>query len=105
MSAAPPPAPGGPAWRLNPLLELHWKIWGAECLAFEAVSGETALIDPLDAAALGCFEAGAHTISSLHDALQLELGAVLAEGAAAQLDTTVREFVARGWLEPASGAS
>lgn len=105
MNLASPPARGGPAWSLNPLLELHWKIWGAECLVFEAVSGETALIDPLDAAVLGCFEAGPQTAGSLREALQRQLGAALAEDAAEQLGAAVREFLARGWLEPVSGAA
>lgn len=104
MTVAPPPAHGGPAWRLNPLLELHWKIWGAECLAFEAVSGETALIDPVDAAALGCFEAGPQTLVTLHEALHRELGPGLVEGAERQLESTVREFLSRGWLEPVGTA-
>jgi len=98
--AASAPAPQGPAWGLNPLIELHWKIWGEGCLVFEAVSGETAVVDPLDAAALGCFEAGPLGLPALRQALEAELGAALTEEAAAALGVSVNELVAKGWLEP-----
>lgn len=96
----PSPAPLGRVWSLNPLVELHWKIWGDGCLVFEAVSGETAVVDPLDAAALGCFEGRMLGLADLRRALETELGAALNDEAATALETSVNELVAKGWLEP-----
>ena len=97
VDASPGP---GPVWRLNPLVELHWHIWGSSCVAFEAVSGETAALDALEAAALACFDERPQDLmrlaASLADDLGIEPGAALQE----RVQGIVQECLARGWLEP-----
>jgi hypothetical protein len=99
VSAPSPPAAGGPVWSLNPLVELHWKSWGPECLAFEAVSGETVVVDPLDAAALACFDAGPQSLTGVLAALGSEFGSPIDEGLGAQVKLAIDDFLAKGWLE------
>lgn len=99
MSVASPPAAGGPVWSLNPLVELHWKSWGPECLAFEAFSGETAVIDPLDAAALSCFDAGPQSFDAVLAALSREFDTRIDETLGEQVKLAIDDFLARGWLE------
>lgn len=88
-----------PAWKLNPLLDLQWRILDSSCLAFEAVSGETAVIEALDAAALACFEERAQTIRQLVTELAGDLQVEPNEALREQAEGVVQEFLARGWLQ------
>lgn len=90
----------GPVWRLNPLVDLRWRIWGSSCAVFEAVSGETAAMDALEAAALACFDECPQDLTrlaaTLADDLRIEPGAALQE----RVQGIVQECLTRGWLEP-----
>jgi hypothetical protein len=86
-------------WGLNPLVELHWKSWGPECLAFEAFSGETAVIDQLDAAALSCFDSGPQSLDRVLATLSREFDTRIDEALGGQVKLAIDDFVARGWLE------
>ena len=46
------------AWRLAPLVHLHWRRWDAEWLVFDAGSGLTHALDPLTAMSLMVLEGG-----------------------------------------------
>ena len=94
-----PQVAADPAWRLNPLLDLHWRIFDSSCLAFEAVSGETAVIEALDAATLACFEEGAQSLQQLVTELAGDLQVEPNEGLREQVAAVVQEFLARGWLQ------
>lgn len=95
-----PQAAAGSVWRLNPIVDLHWRIIDSSCVAFEAVSGETTIFEPLDAAALACFEEQPNSlqqlVTELAGDLQVEPNEALREQAAA----VVQQFLARGWLQP-----
>lgn len=47
-------------YRLNPLLQLHWRPFGDEWVLFEALSGHTHQMDTLTAATLMMF--GTHSV-------------------------------------------
>lgn len=89
-----------PVWRLNPLVDLHWRIWGTSCAVFEGVSGETAEADALEAAALACFEVSPHNLRQLVHALADDLGLVPGDALQVRVQAIVQECLARGWLEP-----
>lgn len=89
-----------PAWRLNPLLDLHWRIFDSSSVAFETVSGETAVIGALDAAALACFEEQAQSLQQLVAELASDLQVEPNEALREQAEGVVQEFLARGWLQP-----
>ena len=99
MGSVAAPAGDDPAWRLNPLIDLHWRVWEADCVAFESVSGETAVIDALEAAALSCFDEGPCSLSRLLASLSQDLGVDPAEGLSERVATIVQDCLARGWLE------
>jgi hypothetical protein len=90
---------GGPVWRLNPVLELHWKAWGTDVLVFEAVSGETAVLDPLDAALLSCFDAGAVSWDGILGSLTAEFGHPVDDALLPELRAALDAQVAKGWLQ------
>ena len=89
-----------PVWRLNPLVDLHWRIWGSACAVFEGVSGETAESDALEAAALACFDESPHNLHQLVQALADDLRLVPGEALRVRVQAIVQECLARGWLEP-----
>ena len=87
-------------WRVNPLVQLHWRILDEEWVGFEAVSGESTVMDALEAAVMACFEEGPRSRSQLVDALSADLAVDPTLGLSARVDTAVQECLARGWLEP-----
>ena len=90
----------GPVWRLNPLVNLHWRIWGSACAVFEAVSGETAAVDALEAAALACFDDCPQDLKRLVASLAGDLGMEPGPALQERVQGIVQECLARGWLEP-----
>ncbi len=86
------------AYRLNPILDLHWRIIDSGCVAFEAVSGETVAVDVLEAAALACLEDGPRYIDQLVDDLASDIGTPAVHELRERVDSIVEEFLARGWL-------
>ncbi len=88
-------------WAVNPLVQLHWRGWGAEAVAFEAVSGEMLVLDALEAAVAGLFEAGPRDLQSLTEALAADMGLPPDADLAARIRAIIEDFVARGWLQPA----
>ena len=99
MPELTPPAGAAPVWQLNPLVDLHWRIWGSSCVAFEAVSGETSVLDALEAAALACFEEGPMDLAGLVRALAADLGQAPHDALVERVSAIVQECLARGWLE------
>jgi hypothetical protein len=85
-------------WSINPLIRLHWRGWDAEAVAFEAVSGEMAVVDALQAAVIGCFEAGPRDLQSLTKELAADIGREADADLASPLRAIIEDFVARGWL-------
>jgi hypothetical protein len=85
----------GPVWRLNPLVELHWKSWGPTWLVFEAVSG--------DAGLLGCFDTQPLNLAQAEQALAAALGAEAGTPPPAlprdELLAALTALVSRGWLD------
>lgn len=102
MAAAPPGAE--PGWRLNPLVQLHWRQLDDEWVAFEAVSGESTVMDALEAAVVACFEEAPRRRTELLAALAADLAVDPGLGLADRVDTVVQECLARGWLEPLESA-
>ncbi len=89
--------------RLNPLIDLHWRDWGADSVAMEAMSGEVHRIDPLSAALLACFEAGARTEAQAKAQLLADLGDDGNAAVLGALDAAVCRFRHLGWLLDGDG--
>lgn len=104
MPDASPRTGAGPVWRLNPLVELHWRIWADSCVVFEAVSGETAAVDALEAATLACFDESPLSLDPLVAALAFDLRMEPGEALQDRVLGIVQECLARGWLEPLESA-
>lgn len=90
---------------MNPLVELQLKVWGNSCVAFEAVSGETTVVDPLYAATLAHFGIHARLQSEVLASLAQELGVPVSPQLHGELNDALAEFVSRGWLEAATLAA
>lgn len=99
MCGVAAPTGDDPVWRLNPVVDLHWRVWETDCVAFESVSGDTAVIDALEAAALACFDEGPCSLSHLLATLSQDLGVDPAAGLSERVATIVQDCLARGWLE------
>jgi PqqD family protein of HPr-rel-A system len=89
-----------PAWRINPLIELHWRDWGEDSVVLEARSGQLFQFDPLWAAMMACFEEQPHSVAAVTDALAADLGAVADDEFRETVANAVQEFHRLGWLEP-----
>lgn len=88
-------------WAVNPRIELHWRGWDAESVAFEAVSGEMAVFDALEAALMACLEAGPRGLQSLTEELAADMGLPADDALQSRIRAIIEDFVARGWLEAA----
>lgn len=87
-------------WRINPLLELHWRDWGFDSVVFEAASGGTYLFGPLPAAVLSCFEEGQEALSTIVRSIAEDLPSVPEADLERLVLESVEEFSRLGWLEP-----
>jgi len=93
-----------PRWRLNPVIELHWRDWGAESVVIECRSGDTLLFDPLSAAAMAAIESGTVDIDELSRQMAGDLGLPHDDQALNDALRDVLERVFRlGWIEPEQG--
>lgn len=90
------------AYRLNPLLDLHWQVLDGQPVVLEAASGETIDLTPLDAAALMCFGEQPCTTAEVVALLQQDLGPVDLADLAAAVDDLIAQSCAKGWLQPHS---
>lgn len=90
------------AWAVNPLIELHWRGWGDESVAFDAVSGQTVAFDALEAAALACFEAAPQSLGSLVAQMASDLGVPCSSDLRDRLSSIIDDLVSRGWLMSAA---
>lgn len=96
----PDAGPSITAWRLNPVIRLHWRDWGGDSVVFEELSGQTLQFDPLSAAVMACIETGVTDLSTLGRLLAEDLGTV-ADGPLLDSLCTVLERLSRlGWIEP-----
>lgn len=90
-------------WRVNPTVQLHWRDWGDASVAFEAISGETHLFDPLAAAVMACIEGG----ETSREALVATLAGDLELTDNHTLSVAVCEVLDRlkklGWITPVLG--
>lgn len=93
-----------PAWRLNPAVDLHWRVWGTDCVAFESVSGTTAVIEPFDAALMSLFDGGAQSLDALAQAVAADLGLPVDDAVTEHVQGVVEQFLARGWLKAIDSA-
>jgi hypothetical protein len=98
-SAAGASSAGVPVWRLNPVVELHWRAWDTDVLVFEGTSGETAVLDPLDAALLSCFDAGPVSWDGILGSLSAEFGEPVHPTLLPELRAALEAHVAKGWLQ------
>jgi PqqD family protein of HPr-rel-A system len=88
-------------WAVNPLARFHWRGWGSESVVFEAVSGEMAVLDALEAAVMACFEYGPRDLQTLTEELAADLSMAADNDLKARLRAIIEDFVVRGWLQPA----
>lgn len=88
-------------WRLNPLVELHWRGWGDESVAFERVSGQMLACDALEAAVMACIESGPTTQDEIHELIAADLSVEASPQLSERLRGMMEDFAARGWIEPA----
>lgn len=93
-----------PIWQLNPIVDLHWRVWDTDCVAFEGVSGHTAVIEPFDAAVMSFFDGGAQSLGQLVEAVAADLGVAADEAVTEHVQGVVEQFLARGWLQAIDSA-
>lgn len=87
-------------WRLPDGVGLTWKSWGDEAVVFNALSGETHLLDAFSAALLGEIEAEPLTAHELGARLSARLGLPAAAAIAGRIGKTCVLFDDLGLAEP-----
>lgn len=89
----------GPAWQLNPAIQLHWRLLGDEWLLFEALSGQTHHLGSLHAAVLMAFEGGMKlSMVDLVEHLSAHFGLTIDAAATESLESVVQQFAVLGLL-------
>ena len=92
MTLTPAVSAGAPAWRLAPLVALHWRRWGDEWVVFDVGSGQTHKIDTLTAMTLMVLESGPSDPPAIESAIARELA--LDDEAAADVASRLSELLA-----------
>jgi PqqD family protein of HPr-rel-A system len=87
------------AWRLNPVIQLHWRDWGGDSVVFEARSGLTQQFDPFSAATMACIESGVSDLGELSQQLASDLGTQPDASLVESLCTVLERLVKLGWIE------
>ncbi len=85
---------------VRPGIELHWRDWGGDSVAYEARSGQIFHFDALSAAVMGCFELKATTMTEVCATLAQDLEGVSAQDLGDAVGHIVDNFRRLGWLEP-----
>lgn len=87
------------SWQLNPAVDLHWQVWDSECVAFEATSGATEVVDVFESALLACLEEGPQSLEQLVKTLASDLQQAPDLPLTERVQGVVEQFLARGWLK------
>ena len=93
-----------PAFCLNPVVDLHWRVWETECVAYEATSGATTVVDVFESALLACLEGGPLSLTQLVEALASDLQQAPDLPLSEYVQSVVEQFLARGWLKAIDSA-
>ena len=89
------------AYKLNPLIQLHWRQLDDDWLIFEVLSGQTHQIDKVTAAVLMCFEAStALSFAELLVVLAREFDITVADAGASVIASVVDRLAALGLITP-----
>ena len=93
--------PGQAAYKLNPLIQLHWRLFDEDWLIFEVLSGQTHQIDKVTAAVLMSFEAGkVLSFSELIGVLAREFNIIVDNAGAAPIASVLDRLCALGLIQP-----
>ena len=88
-------------YKLNPLIQLHWRQLDDDWLIFEVLSGQTHQVDKVTAAVLMCFEAGtALSFAELLVVLAREFGIIVDDEDALPIASVVDRLAALGLITP-----
>lgn len=94
-------APGQAAFKLNPLIQLHWRQFDGDWVVFEVLSGQTHQIDKVTAAVLMSFEAGkALSFTELLVVLAREFKIIVDDAGAAPIVSVLDRLSALGLIQP-----
>ena len=88
-----------PAFALNPVVDLHWRVWETECVAHEATAGATTVVDVFESELLACLEEGPQTVEQLVEKLASDLQQAPDLPLTESVQSVVEQFLARGWLK------
>ena len=89
------------AYKLNPLIQLHWRQLDGDWLIFEVLSGQTHQIDKVTAAVLMCFEAStALSFAELLLVLAHEFGITVDDAGAPPIASVLDRLAALGLITP-----
>ena len=86
-------------WALRPLVELHWRDWGADSVVLEARSAEVHQFDALAAAVMSCLEERPCRIPEIAAKLADDLQQPADEDFVGLIAEMVEHFQALGWVE------
>ena len=92
---------GQAAYKLNPLIQLHWRQLDDDWVVFEVLSGQTHQIDKVTAAVLMSFEEGTALSSvELLVLLAREFNVIVDNASAAPISSVLDRLAALGLIAP-----
>lgn len=89
-------------WQLKNLVNLHWRFWGQEWVAFDAGSNETYQIDRLSVVALLILESGPCELHDLGDRVAEDLEITKHPEFSAQVEDALARLRTAGLIETTS---
>jgi hypothetical protein len=103
LPAAPVGAAGAAGlerrWRSNPLVDVHVELLGPSCAAHEAVSGQIAALEPVDAAVLALVDSQGRSTADIVLALAQEAALAVGPELESSVNEALERLAERGWIE------
>lgn len=81
-------------------MDLHWRDWGADSVAFEAQSGQLFQFDPLTAAVLASIEQQEGSVNDIASALLADLPDADPHELRAAVTGVIEHVQQLGWVTP-----
>lgn len=86
-------------WVLNPVSGLHWRCWDDEWVVFDQGSGQTHLMNPVQAATLMQFDARPLSFEQLLDRVAADMSTLPHSDLASAVSLAIEQLLGLGLLE------
>lgn len=86
-------------WQRRPGIDVVWREWGGDCVAYEARSGNTCQLPPLSAAVMSLFDDTSASLQELASVIALDLETSPDASLREAVMSSVQQLLDLSWIE------